>query len=940
MKISNFSFLNSDYSKLAALAKQAESYVYSDPQTCAFKLRAFTELLVEYIYHYLSFEQTDGNDLFARLNNQQFRQAIPNEIQSKLHLVRKQGNNAVHNKADITVTDALWLVQECYFIGRWFIQTMQTHYVFVPDFVHIAPNDTEINSLQKDNEQLLKDIANRDSEVRQTQTELENIRRKLQNSRDAYLSAEVKLKKLQEFENSAREAANSFDMKTGETRKRISVNEFFSEVELTTGQQKAVNAIDAFLKSDNCESFILNGYAGTGKTFITKGIVNYLNALGQHCVLMAPTGKAAKVISEKTGQAAATIHRSIFDFSNMKLAEQDAYGVELAPLKRNIDSLETVYIIDESSMFSDSPSCSDSIQFGSTRLLTDFVHYCRDNFDDSEKPVTRKIIFIGDHAQLPPVGASFSPALNAEYLTNEFKLSVHTAVLDEVVRQKSGSGVMDNAMLLRGAIDDNVFNQLDFDCSKADIESLQSDEVIERYMQLCDRQIAKTKDITIIASSNAQVADYNRQCRQVFFPQKNELCTGDKLISVANHYREYMSVTNGEFGAVLNVLSAPETKRITFSKKVEGKVETVSVELVFRDVELGFRGDFNEPMRFTAKIVENLLYNSEPSLTSDESKALYVDFLNRHSHLKRKGAEEALKKALKEDVYFNAFKVKFGYAITCHKAQGSEWQHVLVKCSSHYKTLTKDYFRWLYTAITRTSSNLYVLDEPKLSLGGGSTIVGDQGWLTHLLPTTETTTPTINVAAGEDNNSNDVSGDGALNTPLEHLLEKVKAQLIGSGIEITEVRHHQYQELYVFKAEENTAEVQFNYNGKHKVSSINVKGTGLLQISLQHCLAPLQGALLVDGTKTAATAEFLFVETYLEAFHQRIVEVFGCRNINIVHLDQNQWSQRYTFGRGNETAVIDFYYNGKQQFKKVQPMPNLSSSKPLLAELLDMWSKI
>lgn len=928
MVISNFSFLQQDYAKLAELGKQAESYLFSDPQTTAFKLRAFSELLVEYICSHLDIELDARSSQLDRLKDWKIKQAVPEDILGKLHSVRKLGNKAVHNELDVSVYDATWLIEECYLIGRWFIQTMQSNYVFVPEFKTLERQESVTVSLKKDNQKLQQEIESRANVIQQTQAELDAIKVELHNAKTAQLSAEAQADKLRAFKQASVEAARSFDLKMEETRKRVSIFDSFENIELTKGQRIALEQMQAFLGSNQLDSFILHGYAGTGKTFITKGLVEYLTAYGRNCVLLAPTGKAAKVISEKTGTSASTIHSAIYSFKDAKLLSEDEMAIPLAQLKRNLDSDETVYIVDESSMLSNAFTQSDSIQFGSGFLLDDFIKYIKDSLEKSEPTSSRKVIFIGDHAQLPPVSMSFSPALQAQYLNDKYELRVSEAHLNEVVRQKAGSGVMDNAVMLRSSIDEEVFNQLNFNTEKPDIESITADRAVEQYMMLCHSTIAQTKEVMLVASSNSQVKVYNDLCRQHFFPNQHELCPRDKVISVANHYREDITVTNGEFGMVKQVLSAPEKKSVYFKKKVDGKTESVNVDLYFRDVELVFRDEVLEPKVIKAKLLENLLYNSEPSLTSDENRALNIEFMQRHRGLNR----DELEVRRKKDPYLNAFKLKFGYAITCHKAQGSEWQHVIVKCSSHLKTLTKEYFRWLYTAITRTSSKLYVIDEPKISLGGNTQIVGGQDLMFEPL------TPKVSVVNSVSPEQAHQFGIRDNQPTLKDLLRKVQACLQGSGIEVCDIYHYQYQELYRFKHADAVAEVQFNYNGKNKISSFNVRETGLLQTLLQQLLADIKGVTLSTISSEVIEEQYSFAEPFLEQFHCRIIEVLSRHDIKVSKLAQIAWAQRYTLTKNGDTAVIDFFYNGKKQFTKVYPKQELSSSTHLLAETLQIWS--
>ncbi|MGK0270779.1 MAG: hypothetical protein ACI88H_001429, partial [Cocleimonas sp.] len=421
--------------------------------------------------------------------------------------------------------------------------------------------------------------------------------------------------------------------------------------------------------------------------------------------------------------------------------------------------------------------------------------------------------------------------------------------------------------------------------------------------------------------------------REHFFPLQKTLVAGDKVISVANHYLKNHVVTNGEFGMIKQVLSEPEIKTVVLRKKGElGLTETIRVELCFREVELGFRNEYGEVNFFKSKIVENLLYNDEPTLSSDENKALYVDFRNRHPDLLTKNKRDEFKEALLNDPYFNAFKLKFGYAITCHKAQGSEWKQVFLKCNSYHKTLTKEYFRWLYTAITRTSAQLFVIDEPHIKLGSEPVFIGNIDLRVDTAPVI-----TENVETEQELLENNFGIQESAPHLLD-LLKKVSMALRGSGAEIVDVFHYQWQEVYQLKQDEDLGKVQFIYNGKNRISSVQAQGCGDLELKLTELLNPIVGTTLYTVASDCGDEEFIFESEHLEQFHHRLLEVFPSNNINIVELNSRPWVQRYTFKRDTESAVVEFYYNGKDQFKKVMPMADLSNSKLLLAEIIRLWS--
>jgi hypothetical protein len=250
-------------------------------------------------------------------------------------------------------------------------------------------------------------------------------------------------------------------------------------------------------------------------------------------------------------------------------------------------------------------------------------------------------------------------------------------------------------------------------------------DLITEYLQSCDHKI--NANSIIIAHTNADVAAYNRRIREEFFPGELQVCARDKVMATVNSDSHGFFISNGDFGQVRKVLADTETRAITLRRTSDdsGRVEETVVSLQFRRIEVGFRDLEGSVHFFEANIIENLLYSDATTLSSDESKALYLDFCIRHANLKADSLE--FKETLRSDKYFNALRLKFGYSITCHKAQGSEWDHVFVKCKTHQSQLCAEYFRWLYTAITRTSKNLYLLEEPHIKLGSGIKVVSDPG---------------------------------------------------------------------------------------------------------------------------------------------------------------------------------------------------------------------
>ena len=928
MSGSNFKFLEKDYTRLAKLGDSAEAYVYSDPQAALVKLRCFTESLVGHIYSILSIEIEPQADLYKRLNHYDFKDVVDHSIIAKLHALRMHGNKAAHDNIEHSTNQVLWLIKEAFLVGKWFVRTMLNSPVELPDYVEPKPIESVHNEVFAQNEALQVKLTNNSAALAEAETELEALRTELETVQKNVV-ARHNNDELAAFKAASSESASSFDLQMNVTRKNINIFDCYKQHSLTAGQRNLVEQLNEFLNQSNESVFLLKGYAGTGKTFITEGLTQYLNAIGRQFELMAPTGKAAKVISDKTGQAASTIHRVIYNYENVK--EYKLEGIEgsetfrcYAEIKVNQSTSEAVYIIDESSMLSDTYSDSEFFRFGSGYLLKDLLNYI--NLDHNEHQ--KKVIFIGDNAQLPPVGMGFSPALSKRYLFDKYRLASKECELSEVVRQKAESGVMNNARILREAMHANLFNKLEFQVNSLDVQALTSDVLLNTFLKVCNNKISNTKNAILIASSNAQVSQYNRVVREHFFPSQLQVVSGDKIISVANHYVNQKVIANGEFGMVRQVLSAPEIRNVVLRKKGEdGETITISVELQFRDVELGFRDEYGNASFFRSKIVENLLYSDEPALSSDEHKALYVDFCNRHADLRTKAKRNEFRMALLSDPYFNAFKVKFGYAITCHKAQGSEWQNVFVKCSSHLKTLSQDYFRWLYTAITRTSSQLYVIDPPMVKLGSTIKRVGGSSSASTPVNTMSTTTNDSLVGNKQELATTVNIPEG--NVFLAQLFAEIKSALIGTNVEIQNITHNQYQEVYLFQLAEEYATARIAYNSKQKISSIAFNQDSPLDELIKARLNYLEG-ILISGYTDTKPSQLEFPEEFLKEFHEKLSEVFTLNDISIPEVRARSFAQRYCFQKFNEIAVVDIYYNGKSQFTKFMGQKNLSSSLEFL----------
>lgn len=927
MESSNFRPLQSRWPDLYELARFAESYAYSDPQTSIIKLRCFAEVLVGTIFQDLRLPSEPSDGFFEKLKSPHFQHLVGPAILQKLHAVRLLGNKAAHGRS-MNAQTSLYLIEEAYLVGQWFYKTYSGD--LTTDYPPYRPPEPAAKPTEAP-DYLAKQLDAAKVELARLAASEQAALAKVTSLHQALDQARA-----QDFKASAVQASRSIDFKSATPHWQIGIRDAFSEFDLSDGQSALVDRLGEFLDGDAPSVFLLKGYAGTGKTFITKGLTEYFRAIGRNYILAAPTGKASKVIASKTKSEAYTIHKTIYSFDDIaEYRDDEEEGTETfkfyAQLRVNNLSADTVYIVDEASMISDVYQEAEFFRFGTGFLLRDFLKFVNLDHNDHSK----KVIFIGDNAQLPPVGMNFSPALDADYLLREHHARSTSFELTQVVRQKSESGVIANAIPLRQSLHDHVFNRLSINFGYPDVEEVRHPDLMARYLESCGNMI--NGESIVIAHSNSDVADYNRRIREHFFPGHAQLMVGDKVMAVSNSDAYGLFISNGDFGLIRQVLDEPQQRTVTLKRKAPEtrRVEEIQVPLVFRDVEIGFKDLDGLPHFFRAKILEDLLYNKEINLSSDHNKALYLDFCIRNPDLPRKSLE--FKNALKSDPYFNALRLKFGYAITCHKAQGSEWNHVFVKCKSHMNQLSSDYFRWFYTAITRTAGHLYLLDPPHHTPWSDPKLVANPGaGLTHLIGTPRSVPASATGAAQSP--TPDLHGDqDALDIPesatfLRALLAAVRKRIDPTAIVIDSVKHHQYQEAYVFKRGVEVARVDIGYSARCKVTHVVAPMLSELGSELVNLLMPLKG-LPLDSGATDPVGNVSFSEPFLNEFHQKVTGLCADAGVVIRNVIEQQWSLRYTFTRGGEVAVYDVWYNGKGQVGKCAALLTACSPGALVGDV-------
>ncbi len=447
----------------------------------------------------------------------------------------------------------------------------------------------------------------------------------------------------------------------------------------TLKQEVALKQLASYILSNKKDAiFLLKGFAGTGKTTLVGTLVNSLWKTTMKSVLMAPTGRAAKVMSNYSNAQAFTIHRKIY-FPK----KQSGGGVQfvLAPNKHR----NTVFIVDEASMIPDTPADSKLFENGS--LLDDLLMFIYSGHNC-------KLILIGDTAQLPPIRLNLSPALDADKLELNYNKQVIRLELDEVVRQSENSGILMNATLLREQLQEEFYESFQFNVNtfKDIVRLIDGNEIQEAI----DTSYAKNgkEETAFIVRSNKRANLYNENIRQRILFLENEIAVGDFMMVVKNNYfwlqpkSEAGFIANGDIIEILEIFSIKELYSFKFAE--------VKVQLV----------DYPNIKPFETVLLLDTIQAVTPSLSYEDGNRLYQNVMEDYASEISK-----YKKFLgvKSNKYFNALQVKFSYAITCHKSQGGQWNTVFVEQPYLPNGVDKEYLRWLYTAVTRAKQQLYLI---------------------------------------------------------------------------------------------------------------------------------------------------------------------------------------------------------------------------------------
>lgn len=442
----------------------------------------------------------------------------------------------------------------------------------------------------------------------------------------------------------------------------------------TKEQDHIINNLSEFVTTLGSRSiFMLKGYAGTGKTTLISALVKSLPILGKRSVLVAPTGRAAKVLSQYSKKSASTIHRKIYWIKTNKS------GNAFVKLKENTHT-NTIFIVDEASMIAENTDKG----FGNRSLLEDLIKYVYDGIDC-------KLILIGDIAQLPPVHLDLSPALNKETLEFKYNKQVICKELTQVVRQIKDSFILENATNLRFKIANNDFSFPKL-ITGIDVIRINNGEDLQDALESAYSNEG-INNTTILCRSNKRANQYNQQVRAKIRWQENEISSGDKVMVVRNNYYWQQNNSNSEFianGDIVDIIKVKET-----IERYDFRFAKATIKMT----------DYLDNKELDVILLLDTLSSENPSITYEQYQNLY-----KQVELDYRGEKE-IRKKIKNNEFFNALQIKFAYAITCHKSQGGQWENVFIDLGYFTENmLDKSYIRWLYTAFTRATKKPFLIN--------------------------------------------------------------------------------------------------------------------------------------------------------------------------------------------------------------------------------------
>lgn len=671
-------------------------------------------------------------------------------------------------------------------------------------------------------------------------------------------------------------------------------------------QYETFEALKRFVTSTDGQIFIIKGYAGTGKTTMIKQLTDLIKVSRQEFRLMAPTGRAASILRKKTDCNATTIHRGIYDFRDIEILiskediSKSSYKIRYPFL---VTSSPQICIVDESSMITNHVSTNELWEFGTECLLNDLLSF-------TFRHKQGKLILLGDPAQLPPVGEAQTEAFNEEML-RERGFSVETHILTEVMRQDKDSSILTNSMRIREAYTTDTYNQLQIEYG-TDVHKLPQEQLIETYLQHFPEP--RLGNSVVISYSNAHANLYNRDIRHRMYGEYTQYPrVGDIIMVVSNHYdsntevdHEPMDIMNGESAQIIETGNIEKQSAPVWdgSERKIVEIEFMQTSLLLSDGNI-WRG----------KIIVNPLLNDElRNLSVTHLKALFINFCMRHPELDDKKDHAAFIEAYRQDEYVSALRVKYGYAITCHKSQGGEWDTVFVNADGIY--VNPFGLRWLYTALTRARKTLYCVNIPSIT------------------PISKLRITEINKASHccseypaplSDSSSIDSSPFHSSDAP-EFVIAKyqhIKHQFIGSGYTIADIKSYPYRERYSIVLPDGcTTTIDMMYNGKgvfRPIACADERLQSLLNATQEQ--KSEYSPLLYEPTTNAA--QFLY-DLMVQACANADAKIVG------VSEDLAQYRIVYCLQTSGQYAWLNIFVTAKGMISYIAPYSDIQDDEKLI----------
>ena len=673
----------------------------------------------------------------------------------------------------------------------------------------------------------------------------------------------------------------------------MNIKSFF-QITLNPDQEKVIQNLENFLESKD-SVFILKGYAGTGKTTLIKGLIDALKVENKKFVLCAPTGRASKILRNKTGYGN-TIHSTIYDFDNLITinSENEDFAEHSFQFSFPIIKLQenTIIIVDEASMISSKESKYELFNFGTNILLNDLLTFAQ--LHNSHN----KMIIIGDPAQLPPVGDNNSWALEKSFFDDK-KILAREVFLTQVMRQNNNL-ILENAMSIRKCIENPNHKELKFQFDEDSCINFNNKNVVNKYCELFP--YPDFENGIIINFSNAQNYWYNKEIREIYFPNTSKITVGDIVQIISNNYHKYKTeIYNGEFAKVLAVGETISQSAPVYVE-VNGERKKKTITLLYRKVTLRLP-DFDDDIE--AYINDSLLESTARDLTIDEMKAVYINTVMRfkESHPHSKIKSEEFKNFLKSDDFYNAIRVKYGYSITGHKSQGGEWKSVFVDYFGRV-SLRKDPLRWAYTVTTRASENLYAINFPEFGQFYKLKF-SNIGNIAHL-PNDAFNFDKVPTSPLHKNNEHKCKS---------WLFWNILSKIEDSEFNIDYIKSEEYLEKYTFRYFDELIIVHFH----HKQSGFFEKDFEIT--SNKTSATERLETLLSKRNEVIFPFEYKATLPFLEGLYNIVSASCNDLDIRIFNISENidKYYINYYFETSNKISYIQFFFNKNGEFSTAMP---------------------